>query len=130
MTKTLATLTRGIIAAALVLSAGAAIGKAATEADIAGLSRSDAIKMARPLNDAGNSEVRDIPVVGTEIAGLSRSDAIKLARPLNDAGDPEVRNIPVAGIEIAGISHSDSIKLARPLGDAGDPEVRNIPVVS
>lgn len=62
--KTIAKITRGILAAALVASIGTAMGGAFDRADVADLSRPDAIKLSRPLNDAGDSQIRNMPVVG------------------------------------------------------------------
>lgn len=63
-TKTIAKITRGILAAALVASVGAAMGGSFAQTDVANLSRPDAIKLSRPLNDAGDAQIRDMPVVG------------------------------------------------------------------
>lgn len=64
MSKTLAKIARGILAAALVASVGTAMGGAFTQTEVANLSRSDAIKLSRPLNDTGDAAIRDMPVVG------------------------------------------------------------------
>lgn len=64
MSKTLARLTRGVLAAALVASVGTAMGGSFAQTDVANLSRPDAIKLSRPLNDSGDAQIRNMPVVG------------------------------------------------------------------
>ena len=61
--RTLARITRGVLAVALIASIGSAVGGAFTQPETAALPRADAGKTTRPLNNDGEKEVRNTPVV-------------------------------------------------------------------
>lgn len=59
----IAKLSRLTLAAALVAVAAVSVPSMGGDASTAGLSREDAIKVSRPLNNAGDPEIRNMPVL-------------------------------------------------------------------
>lgn len=62
-TKTLARITQGVLAVALIASIGSATGGAFIRPETTALSRSGAEKPTRPLKNDEEKEIRNVPAV-------------------------------------------------------------------
>jgi len=62
-TSLFAKLSRFTLAAALVAIAAVSVPSLGGDGSTAGLSREDAIRLSRPLNNAGDPSIRDMPVL-------------------------------------------------------------------
>ncbi|MCD7895266.1 MAG: hypothetical protein LUG50_01175 [Planctomycetaceae bacterium] len=80
-TSHIARLGKVAMAAALIATVGVSTPALSGNPETAGLSRDTALALARPLNDRGDANIGNIPVVDGQsvTASLPRSVALKLA---------------------------------------------------